>query len=323
MIINTNKLPTKIIELVNSNQHLEVELEDFFLNQTNLYKIHNHTIENLFLYFDLDKHLQKNRVVFYKHAILILDNRKHKFFIYDDSKFLSQYNFESITEDLKKKFIFYSSSVQVFSDSKFISSKLKEAVYNLDEVFSEETYFRKYEGRKHSEIKKKIYNRIKYPFNFLENNKSKFRVEDITEQHLEEMEKLHFDWVEFKLADPKTFKMMFSSARYNRTIRLMFNHLLMNRQDFFAKAFYWEDKLIAVRQCLVKDITSYDIAFFSRFWEVPSNLILYINSWCLKELKDNYKIQEHNCGMVLDKYLTLSKNHFPSQSRITYKYNLK
>jgi hypothetical protein len=48
---------------------------------------------------------------------------------------------------------------------------------------------------------------------------------------------------------------------------------------------------------------SYDISFFSIFFDCPSNLILYINAFCLNELKEKYGIKTHNCGMELNKLL--------------------
>lgn len=322
MLLDVSK---EFVELVENNSKLAITYEEFYNLYTNKDYIHNHTIGNLFLYFDLEKHLNKNRVFFYPGAVLIIDNRKHKLFVFDNDIFLLHFDFSSITDEVKKKIIIYSSVIQnSYKELGFVESKLKESVYNLQEVFSEETYYEKYRTRTVKEIKKKIYNKIKYPFLFLEKNSDKFRVENLDVSKLDEVDLLHKDWVDFKLNDPKTFKMMFSSNRYNRCVRMMFESKFLHRIEFYAKCFYWEDKLIAVRQCLLtNDGRSYDIGFFSRFWEVPSNLIFYINSFCLKDLHDNYSVQYHNTGMVLDKNLTMSKAHFPNTDKITYKYNFK
>lgn len=319
--MNIVGLSSEIVQFVEVNKHLECSLEDFFSNHTNKNRVHNSTLQNIFLYFDLDRHLEKDRVIFYDKSLLILDNRKFKFFLFDDDDFLSKLDTSLIPD--KKKFIFYSSTIQNNHKDRFIESKQKEAVYTLEKVFDETTFYEKYKDRKQSEIKKKIYNRLIYPFKYLESHKELFRIEDVNENHLEVMEQVHREWSDYKLNDPKTFKMLFSSARYNRTIRLMFNHPFMDRKDFYCKVFYWEDKPIAFRQCLVIGEYSYDIGFFSLFWKVPSNLILYINSYCLKQLKDEYGVKYHNCGLTLDKNLECSKNHFPSSYLYSFKYNLK
>lgn len=322
--MNTVGLSQSIIDFREDNKHLEVTLEEFFESHTNVYSIHNHTLENLFLYFDLDKHLDKDRVIFYKNALWIVDNRKHKFFIFDHGNFLCILNTSKIED--KKKFIFYSSVYQSHFKERFVESKLKEGVYDLPKVFDENTYFEKYKGRTQGEIRKKIYNRLKYPFNYLEKQKERFQVVDMTEDLIPMMETLHKSWVDYKMNDPKTFKMMFSSNRYNRCIKLMFNHPFLKREDFFCKVFYWDNTPVAIRQCLIKEIdgqkVSFDIGFFSLFWEVPSQLILFINCWCLRELK-NLGVVEHDTGMLMDKNLTVAKDHFPSTHRVTYKYNLK
>lgn len=300
---------------LDKHQYLELPLLDCLLGLNNSRSVHNHTVQNLYLYFDLQKHIDKKRVFFYPGCVFIVDNRKYKWFIFDLSEFPDYFDISLFDISIHKKILFYS-SFRLKNDL-LVESKLKECVYNLEEVFNEDTYRLKYK----SKASKKIYNKIKYPLRYLQTDK--FRVEDITEQHLDVIESLHKDWCNFKLNDPKVFKMMFSSNRYNRCIResLVSSSEVLSITRFFRKAFYWENRLIAVRLCLLVNKTSYDIAFFSRFWDVPSNLILYINTWCLKSLKEDYRVDEHNCGMQLDKNLEMSKHHFPNQTRITYKYN--
>ena len=217
--------------------------------------------------------------------------------------------------------IFYSSLQLVEYKDLLVESKIKEAVYDLEQVFSEQTYYDKYPGKSRKEVKKKIYNRIVYPFRFLE--KLNLRVVDISSSHLEDIDSLHREWCTVKLDNPNTFKMMFSSNRYNRCINDAVNQRIPTNPNWFKKAFYLEDRLVAVRLCLLVDRTSYDIAFFSRFWDSPSNITNYLNTWCLNSLRVDYGILYHNCGAELDKHLKRFKQHFPSEDRITYKYNFK
>lgn len=324
---NLTNIPQSILNFREANRHLECTLEEFFESHSNTYAIHNHTLENLFLYFNLDYFLEKDRVVFYKNAVWLVDNRKYKFFIFDHGNFLCVLNTSPITDELKKKFIFYSSVWQGHVKQRFVESKLKEGSYDLTKVFDEEIYLEKYKDRSRSEAKKKVYNKLKYPFNFLEKNSDKFKVVEMSGDLVTMMEGIHKQWVDFKMSDPKVFKMMFSSNRYNRCVKLMFNHSFLKREDFFCKMFFWEGKPIGVRQCLVKEIdgerVSFDIGWFNLFWQVPSQLIFFINAWCLRELKDVYGVTKHRTGMLLDKHLSMSKDHFISEHIITYKYNLK
>lgn len=310
-----------VVNFLNLHDNLRISFDDFVTKFSNKRGVHNHTYENLFLYFDLEKHLSKNRVAFFDCAALIIDNRKHKLFIFDTPDFLTRFDFSMFDhETLKKKFIFYSSEPQ--TDSHFSNDKLKEYVYNLDEVFDEATYYEKYADRSTKDIKKKIYNKIKYPFLFLQ--KFNFRVEDITEAHLDSIKNLHDEWCEKKLADPRTFKMMFSTNRYDRCINAMFNSNYLKRDNFYAKAFYLDDKLIGVRQCLLtNDTRAYDIGNFNAFWEIPSQMGLYLNVYALKDMKDNHDVKTFNCGMESSKSLAVAKHHFPGRELITYKQKVK
>lgn len=331
MIMNQSKIESlklegvdqSIVDFLSLHSHLQISFDKFVEHFTNFRGVHNHTLENLFLYFDLEKHMSKNRVAFYKDGVYIIDNRKHKFFINDNQEFLTHFDFSMISpEMMSKKFIFYSSVPQTgvwkFNNN-FTNEKLKEFVYDLEKVFDEQTYYQKYKDRSVKEIKKKIYNKIIYPFNFL--GKLDFRAEDITEKHLPEILALHNEWCEKKLADPRTFKMMFSTNRYNRCIERMFNSEFLTRDQFYAKAFYLNNKLIGVRQCLLKpaDERAYDISNFSAFWEIPSQMGLYLNIYALSDMKSNYGIKTFNCGMESSKSLAISKHHFPGQELITYK----
>lgn len=320
-MLNTEGLSQEIIDFCESNKHLECSHEEFLSMFQNTRNAHNHTIENLYLYFKLDYHLQKNRVLFYPGALLIVDNRKHKFFIYDNSLLLECLDISKLPVDLYKKVIFYSSVEQNNLPEVYEKSKLKEFVYNFDEIFNEDTYREKYKGESGKKIRKKIYQRLVYPLNVL--SKLNLECRDITEQDLDEIvESLHKEWVDYKMDDPKTFKMMFSSNRYNHCIRLMFNHKFLKRENFYCKVFLLDGKPIAIRQILIKGENAFDIGFFSKFWQCPSNTILYLNFFVFNELKE-LGVKTLNCGMELDKHLKMSKNHYPGQELIVYKFNLK
>lgn len=319
-MIDTTNIPQPIADFVTQHSEKQISIEEFLKTHKNINSIHNHTWQNLFLYFDLEKHLKKNRVVFYPGVVFILDNRKHKFFIFDQPTFLKDFDFTMIPTDLYKKVIFYSSTEQE-EPGIFLKSKLKEFVYDLDKVFDEQTYYEKYRDRTPKEIKKKIYNKIIYPFKWLSKPEFEFRVEDVTQDHIPAIEELHKKWCDAKIADPRTFLMMFSSNRYQRCIKMMYESSYLKRDQFFAKAFYLNNELMAIRQCALVGDRSFDIGFFGNFWSSPSQFLLYLNAYCLASLNGDYKVAKHNTGMVMSGSLEKSKNHFPGESLITYKYN--
>jgi len=298
----------------------EISFNLFYIHFQNFLNLHNHTFENLVLYFSLEKHMLRGRVHFYPGMIFFNDKRRYKWFIYVSQFRIDIFDFSMLSQKVKKKMSFY--SAYELEPNDLVKSKFKETVYDLMKVFDKQSYYEKYKGLKRSNIKKKIYNKIDYPFNYLARPELQFRVEDLTEDLLPEVEDLHKDWCEHKLADPKTFQMMFSSNRYYRCLQESFNSPLLRNSVWYRRAFYLGEKLVAVRQCLVKGETSYDIGYFSRFWECPSNLMNYINTYCLLDLQQ-MGVKFHSCGNEMDKNLKRFKEHYPFEERVGWKYNFK
>lgn len=301
-----------------AHKFLECDYDEFRLNYINSLNLHNHTLENLFLYFSLEGHIKKNRVHFYYSTVFINDKRRFKWFSNGVQNLSDIFDFSLIPEEIRKKTSIYSDIEQ--KSSQLIKTKFKETVYHLPSIFDPVTYEKKYSGEKRSVIKKKIYNRIEYPFRFLQKPELNFEVQDITELLLSDIDVLHRDWCEYKLNDPKTFKMMFSTNRYYRSLHQSFTSDYLKSSDWYRRAFFLDGELIAVRQCLIKGDTSYDIGFFGRFWDIPSNMMNYINTFCMAELLEK-GVEYHNCGNELDKNLKRFKEHFPTVERFGFKYN--
>ena len=311
---------TSVDRFIENHKDLECDLETFRSFYDNPRSLHNHTFENLLLYFSLEKYIQKKKVHFYPGLVFFNDRRRFKWFINAENfKFSEFFELSQFSEAVRNKMAIYSS--HELEDDFLIKTKFKETVYCLSDIFDEEVYYKKYERLSRSEIKKKIYNRTVYPFRFLDRFEG-FRVEEITEDILPEVGVLHKDWCEYKLNDPKTFKMMFSTNRYLRCLQESFRSSLLRDSKWYRKAFYIGNLLVAVRQCLIVDDTSYDIGFFSRFWDCPSNMMNYINTYCMKDLM-TMGVRYHNCGNELDKHLKRFKEHFPFEERVGYKYNFK
>lgn len=312
---------SSIDTFLRQHQDIEIGIGEFKGIITNHRNIHNHTIENLYLYFSLQQHLDKGRVRFYPGCVFIIDNRRYKWFIYDFDTFNEFFDLEIFSLEIKNKMIFYSSTELI--NTNLVKSKIKECIYDLIKMFSEDYYFNYYQGKDHKEIKKKIYNKIIYPFKWIVREQDRFRVCELSEEHITLIEDLHKEWCNYKLSQEKTFKMMFSTNRYNKCVREALSPISLKDSRWFKKGFFYDNKLIAVRLCLLVGDRSFDISFFSKFWDMPSNLNNYINTWCMKEMYTNYKILFHNTGAELDKYLQAFKYHFPHENLITYKYNFK
>lgn len=311
-------IPQEILDFIEANRGMEISLEEYIQEFTNKQGLHNHTFENLFLYFHLEKVISKNRLVVYPNAIFIVDNRRHKIFINDNENFLRNLDFSWIKDEkLKKKFTIYSSVEQNISKDDFNKSKSKELVYDLDYALSEESFYDKYSELSKKKVKKKIYNRLTYPEKYLD--KIDFKEKSISIDNLSDALEVHEKWVEWKQNNPDVFQMMFSSNRYNQAIIKMFDHDYLERKDFYAKVFYLDGKPFAVRHCLIKGNRSYDIGFFSLYWDLPSNLINYLNTYCLQTL-NQMGIKYHNCGMLFDKKNSDSKNHYSGELKIIYTY---
>lgn len=308
-------------KFLEAHKSLESDFASFRENYINTKGLHNHTLENLFLYFSLEEHIIKSRTHFYHSLVFINDKRRFKWFINQDQLNIDRiFDFSLLPIEVKNKMSFYSDS-ELITDQ-LIKSKFKETVYDLNKVFNPDTYREKYKNEKGSVIRKKIYNRLIYPFIYLDRTELKFFVKDISQDDLPVISQLHNDWCEYKLADPKTFKMMFSSNRYYRCLVQSFTSEFLNKSNWYRRAFYLGHKLIAVRQCLVQGNTSYDIGFFSRFWDAPSNIMNYINTYCMAELRAR-GVEFHNCGNELNSTLKKFKEHFPSEERVGYKYNFR
>lgn len=307
-----------IDDFIKEHKHFECSYLEFSKEYVDENSLHNHTLENLFLYFSLSRFIEKNKAHFYLSLLFLDDKRRYKMFINVPEGFLLDefFNFSSLSEEEKKKFSIYSNNK--IESNHLIRSSFKETFYKINDIFSIDVYKERYGER----WRKKFYNKAEYPFRFLLKEDLMFSSRDIEEGDLEEVRILHKEWCDFKLADPKTFKMMFSTNRYIRCLEESFQSDYLNKSNWYRKGFYINNKLIAVRQCLIKRDTSYDIGFFSRFWDIPSNMINYINTYCMKDLQDRGVIY-HNCGNEMNKNLKKFKEHFPSYEKIGYKYNFK
>ena len=87
-----------ISKFIDLNKSKVIDYEMFKKSITNKGNLHNHTLENLFLYFDLRQNLDKNKIVFFDKAILFINKKKCKMFVYDEDEIMNKIDFSPFLE---------------------------------------------------------------------------------------------------------------------------------------------------------------------------------------------------------------------------------
>ena len=258
--------------------------------------VHNFSYGILDSYFDVEKLVEKGKVELAENVLILskLPGRsRKKVFVYLNAS-------QQKLKRLQQEAVIYSiSPLNLPKQNKF-----KELRYNLSKVFDPMSY---------SNAKKR-YNRIKYPFVWLEKNN--LFVEPLQRDKYNDYKELHDKWCEKKLEDPKTFKIMFPGKRYLRCVEKAID----NKDLYYALAFYLEDELVAIRVDSIEENYAFDLAFFGKFWEVPSQCMNYLNVYYMKAILDK-GVEYLNCGAFLNKNLHTFKAHYPNDVVISYAYS--
>lgn len=274
--------------------------------------VHNFSLGCLDSYFELNSGIQQNKV-FWQHGVVIIKVRKPKFFVFSydsrDKVFL---------ENCQKESAVYSINPipELSRESKF-----KEIAYDLEKVFDPESY----------PNSKKRHQRLVYPLRWLEKNG--VTISELVEADYAGVEKLHKEWVAAKMADEKTFKMMFPTGRYLRCCRFALAANAVEQPTFFEDVVGVKididyrgyvarmgDRIVSVRVVSVQNSCAYDLAFFTDTWNAPSQLSNYLDVYILKALKEK-GIKLFNCGSALNSSLKTFKTHLPSKEVVSYMYS--
>lgn len=267
---------------------------------------HNFSIGCLSTYFRLNENIKKN-CYFFNGRILTLSIHGIKTFVFQycdsDIKYL---------HDIQKQGpVYCETKIPLINQSSFT-----EKIYNLKDVFSASSY----------KNAKERYNKITYPFTWFKKNK--VEITTITNQNFNEIEKLHNLWVEKKLNDPKTYKIMFPQKRYLSCCEKFltdknknFNLLNIDKTTKFLKSFVLKinNEIVGVRVISIENNIGYDLAFFVNFWNNHSQIANYFNIFILKILFDQGIIL-FNCGASLNKNLSQFKSHYPNFEKEIYRY---
>ncbi len=183
-------------------------------------------------------------------------------------------------------------------------AEFRETCYDLKTVFDPASYH----------PSKKRHQRLTYPFTFLTREGVTFHLG--VQSNFEEISELHSAWCQKKLDDPKTFRMMFPSKRYivcvENALRLPGYRLIVVSRN---------GEIIAVRVFGIQSKTAYDLAFFGKYWELPSQTMEYINVALLSYLLDE-GIEVLNFGAPgnVSKALLNFKSHYPTFTKSHFVY---
>lgn len=171
------------------------------------------------------------------------------------------------------------------------SKKRVEIAHNLDEVLDKSSY-----GRK------KRYNTIIYPFNWAAKNSLIIR--ELGNHDRQQVEYLHDRWVDLKLSDEKTFKIMFPKKRYLQC----FEDSIYNK-NYLSFGGFLNGELISTRVLYTQGTMAFDLAFFTDYSKY-SQVTNFIDIIILNELR-NRGIKFLNRGIELNKGLKTYKTQFP------------
>ncbi len=197
-----------------------------------------------------------------------------------------------------------------------------EVAYDINVVFNKASYA----------TAKKRHQRTVYPFKWIE--KQGITLEELSTENRDEVIALHDIWVEQKLADPKTFKIMFPNARYSRCVDLCLApaRVVKNQVGFgMIKDFSIHPKyvgivakrdgnVVASRVVSVDSSYGFDLAFFGNTWSEPSQLMNHLDIVTLAFLRDNYSIRLFNFGAAMSTSLKNFKAHIPSYTIKSWRY---
>jgi hypothetical protein len=264
-------------------------------------ELHTTSLGCLDAYFHLVEDLDRGKaeILGSDSQILVLQ-RRHKVYVFRPDT-LVQSDLDLLA-DLQASCVIYSSSPLPLPKE----NAFKELAYHLPTVFDPASY----------PNKKKRHARIKYPFTWLEKQGVEVLASPRDE---EEVKQFHDRWVKHKLADPKTFKIMFPHKRYIRCFeRWKAGVAGIEYRGWF---FYLNDELVSVRIVSIEGEWTYDLANFTNVWSAPSQLSNFCDVYALRDLFHLWGVYNFNCGSVLNKNLRTFKSHFPHEMVTSYSYS--
>ena len=292
----------QFLELYNNRLVNFDEFQQNYLNSGNL--IHDFSLGALFAYHKLEQLIENEKCFLFKNMILIEGKDKIEIIDYDTQK--DAYLDDFFDFELLKpcRTLLHSSKLLPHIKHK---AKTEEVVYDL--VTSQER-----QGRDH----KSFYHAVNRPKSIIQRKDLGIEIEELTPDS-ETWIELHKEWVNYKLAQPGTFRIAFPTARYKRCLNL-------DLIPTYKKAIFIKGQPYGFIVFSLEGKNAFELAFVSLYFKpefkIISGLNQYLFSYFLQELQ-KLGIEKVNSGFVLNKKLAVfKKTSQRSKPIIRYTYEL-
>ena len=257
--------------------------------------VHNFSIGCLDAYFYLGEYVRAQRAFLYRGRVLVMASRtggwKAFVFEYDQADL-------SALKELQKEGIVYSLDPIPGLPKQ---SKFKEMAYDLAVVFDPASY----------PNTKKRKNKIRHPLTYIKN--SGFVIEPVGPDNIAECEALHDRWVEHKLADERTFQIMFPRRRYLRCAERAATGVSGGLEEvcYEGRAFRFEGQVVGVNVMAVEKRRAYGLAMFGNIWDPQFNRLMGATDlWYLRKFLDE-GILYYNAGTTVNSDHKSYKERYP------------
>lgn len=277
--------------------------------------IHNFSLSSLYVYFGLQDRIAQGRASLVADGALHISGAHPKTYLF---KTLKKTDIIKI-QQLQKAGPVYSLDPCPGMQGK---RDFKEVVYALSAIFDPAEY-------KNS---KKRHQRLVYPFKWLE--REGIEIVPLKTIPFEKVIALHDQWVNQKIEVNKVYRMMFPTGRYIKCAQMAVKDAAIKKSGLLGAQFSassqlpltllsWAaikgGELLAVRVAGQEGKNIFDLAYFSRYWDQPSQLTNYVNTYILKEAL-NKGVERWNCGAGLNRSLHDFKTHYPHIEVVSYVY---
>ena len=260
--------------------------------------VHNFSIGTLTSYFGLEQAV----CTFFSNAVLEIDGlpgaARKKVYVFDDLQ--GDPGLLAFIKGLQAQSVIYSLKPLPLPKG----GTFHELAYNLDAVFDKASY----------PNAKKRAQRLQQPFKQLARDGVVIR--SARQSDLPGINELHKDWVNFKMAQPATFKMMFPKRRYMNCIRIA----LERPKDYVVIVASYADRIVGARALFLRSGRAFDLACFSATWDMYSNFSEHFAIAAMRALHQT-GIHTLNCGASLHKQLSAYKTHWPHYSVESFAYS--
>ena len=267
--------------------------------------VHNFSIGCLDAYFYLGEYIAADKAFLYRDRVLVMPSRTGgwKAFVYE----YAQEDLPAL-QLLQKEGIIYSLNPIPGLPKQ---GKFQEMAYDLRVVFDPASY----------PNTKKRKNKIRHPLTYIKN--SGFSVEPVAAGNLKECEALHEQWVEHKLADERTFQIMFPRRRYYRCAERAAMGFVggLNGVRYEGLAFRFEGRIVGVNIMAVEKDRSYGLAMFGNIWDPQFNRLMNATDlWYMRKFLDE-GIFFYNAGTTVNSDHKFYKERYPHFIVESYMYS--